>query len=318
MTSLFARAAATLFLAAAFLTPSAANAFCRTWSCDPTKEKCPQDPDNPVCAGGDVTKHKALYWPQKCIGFSLNNNASKQLDSNPDRARAKFARIADLSFATWQKADCGGGKHPSVTFFDLGFIECDQHEFNGYNPKDSEQPTAQGNANLIVFRDKWPDAYKNSGNTLALTTLTFNVQSGEIYDADIEINGESPISTSDSAVTNDLQSILTHEIGHFIGIAHSPDETATMFATYEAGSTSLRDLAPDDINAVCAVYKPGRTNLPTCDPTPRHGYGEKCSIPSPSPDGCSASGRVAGSVGSGAAALVLAGAVALRIRRRKR
>lgn len=318
MTSLFARAAASLILAAAFLTPSAAHAFCRTWSCDPAKEKCPQDPDNPICAGGDKTKHKALYWPQKCIGFSLNNKASKQLDVNPDRARAKFARIADLSFATWQKADCGGGKHPSVTFFDLGFIECDQHEFNGYNPKDAEQPTAQGNANLIVFRDKWPDAYKNSGNTLALTTLTFNVQSGEIYDADIEINGESPISTSDVSVTNDLQSILTHEIGHFLGIAHSSDETATMFATYETGSTSLRDLAPDDINAVCSVYKTDRTNLPTCDPTPRHGYGEKCSIASPAPDGCSASGRVAGSVGSGAAALVLAGAVALRVRRRKR
>jgi hypothetical protein len=315
MVTPLARAA---LLAAALLAPASAEAFCRTWSCDPAKGSCPQDKDNPACVGGDPAKnHKPLYWPQRCIGFSLNEKASAKLDSNPDRARAKFARIADLSFATWQKADCGQGKRPSLSFYDLGFVSCDRQEFNGYNPDNTDRPTAQGNTNLIVFRDKWPAEYASSGNTLALTTLTFNVQSGEIYDADIEINGEIAVTTSDVAVTNDLQSILTHEIGHFLGIAHSPDATATMFSTYEPGSLSMRDLAPDDINAVCSIYKPERAGLPACDPTPRHGYADRCAVPAPAPDGCSASGRAVGAAGGLGFALV-AGALALGARRRRR
>lgn len=315
---LSSRAAAALVLAAVALGSSSASAFCRTWSCDPSRESCPQDKDNTACPGGDPARHKPLYWPQKCVGFSLNEKVSPKLDSNPDRARAKFARLVDLSFATWQKADCGQGKRPSLAFYDLGFIPCDRQEFNGYNPSNEARPTAQGNANLIMFRDKWPAEYSSAGNTLALTTLTFNVQSGEIYDADIEINGELTISTSDAGVTNDLQSILTHEIGHFLGVAHSPDSSATMFSSYEPGSIAMRDLAPDDINAVCSIYKPERTGLPACDPTPRHGYGEFCSIPAPTPDGCSASAS-SGAAPRGAALAALAAlAGALRIRRRKR
>jgi MYXO-CTERM domain-containing protein len=309
-----ARLSAALLLAAATFLPSTANAFCRTWSCDPTKETCPADPGNPACAGGDPVRHRPLYWPQRCIGFSLNQAASAQLDSNPDRARAKFARVADLAFATWQKADCGG-KRPSLAFYNLGFIECDRQEFNGYNPSNEARPTAQGNANLIMFRDRWPAEYQNAGNALALTTLTFNVQSGEIYDADIEINGEVSVSTSDVVVTNDLQSILTHEIGHFLGIAHSPDELATMFATYQPGTLGFRDLSPDDVNAVCSIYIPERTGLPSCDPTPRHGYGEKCAVPAPLPDGCSVT-RVTPTASAPAAALAVL-ALALRWRRRK-
>lgn len=312
------RALAAALLLAAALAPATADAFCRTWSCDPSKEKCPSDPANKECAGGDPTKHKPLFWPQKCIGFSLNLAASKKLDANADKARAKFARVADLAFATWQKADCGKGLRPSLAFFDLGFIECDEHEFNGYNTKNPERPTAQGNANLITFRDKWPAQYNTAGNTLALTTLTFNVNSGEIYDADIEINGETELSTSDSDVKNDLQSILTHEIGHFLGLAHSPVEDSTMYAVYQAGSTSYRDLAPDDVSGVCSVYKPDRVDLPTCDPTPRHGYGSKCAVDSPEPDSCSTSGRIGSSMVSGFALAAVAGAAALRARRRRR
>src|SRR5689334_23648589 len=42
----------------------------------------------------------------------------------------------------------------------------------------------RGNTNLIVFRDDgWP--YEGSSNTLALTTVTYNLDTGEIYDADM-------------------------------------------------------------------------------------------------------------------------------------
>ena len=52
----------------------------------------------------------------------------------------------------------------------------------------------------------------------------------------------------------DLQNTLTHESGHFIGLAHSPVPGATMNATTQPGETLKRSLAPDDAAGVCAIY----------------------------------------------------------------
>jgi hypothetical protein len=86
--------------------------------------------------------------------------------------------------------------------------------------------------------------------------------------------------TDDPAkVQYDLQSILTHEVGHFIGIAHSPDPGAVMFASYAPGSTAQRELHPDDIEAVCAIY-PSTSEAP-CNTEPRGGFGPRCDDPEP-------------------------------------
>ena len=262
--------------AAGALVSASASAFCRTWTCDPSGGHCQPDPANPKCLGADPTANPPnlpLFWPVPCVGFSLNSRASAQLD--PDRAKAfgKFQAVAEQAFATWQGVRCGG-LSPSIAYSDLGAVECGAHEYN----------TNQGNANILVFREAvWP--YTGVANTLALTTLTFNVDSGEIYDADMEINATPTVhlTLGDNNVADDLLSIMTHEAGHFIGIAHSPDPHATMFATYQPGSTSIRVLSPDDEAAICAIYPPDRTGLPTCDPTPRHGYATLCGEPYPNP-----------------------------------
>jgi hypothetical protein len=75
-------------------------------------------------------------------------------------------------------------------------------------------------------------------------------------------------------------------------MAHSGDPHATMFAHYQPGSTSLRNLTSDDISGICSVYPPDKTRtvsthviasgkLPeeACDPTPRHGFGTSCATP---------------------------------------
>ena len=85
----------------------------------------------------------------------------------------------------------------------------------------------------------------------------------------------------------DLQAIVTHEVGHFIGIAHSPDPSAVMYASYPPGSISQRTLTPDDVGAVCEIYPPKSGVV--CDSTPRGGFTATCDDP-PSSSGCAVAG----------------------------
>ena len=301
---------------AAFATATQASAFCRTFSCDPSKSTCARDTRDPSCSAGG----KPLFWPVSCVSFSLQKDASKAQGITFE----KFQTIADQAFTSWQEVDCGGGQKPSLKFSDYGAVSCDKHEYNQGKVDSGGKVTepAQGNANILVFRDqKWP--YEGTSNTLALTTLTFNVESGEIYDADMEINGvkgEVTVTTSDTDAKVDLLSVLTHEAGHFIGIAHSSDTAATMFATYTPGTVDLRSLTADDVNAVCSIYPPNRANLPTCDPTPRHGYLTECASQLDTVDACGC--RVAGGDSTrpvglpGFASLVLGALFVARRRRR--
>jgi uncharacterized protein (TIGR03382 family) len=93
----------------------------------------------------------------------------------------------------------------------------------------------------------------------------------------------------------DLQNTLTHEVGHVVGLAHPPGpDTATMWEFANVAEISKRDLDPDDVAGLCAIYPAG------AEPTTCAGTGGP---------GCAPAGCACGSGGGGAmaiAALVLA------------
>lgn len=215
-----------------------------------------------------------LQWPTVCVGFSLQRDGSVNLPL--DQARPAI----EASFVGWSDLDCGGGERASIAFSELDDVSCHLAEY------DEDAP----NANVILFQDTmW--RYHGDGNTVAKTTVTFDEETGEILDADIEINhAYNELTVSDDNVVYDLQSIVTHEIGHFIGFDHSSDSDATMFASYDEGSIEPRTLEADDVDAVCAVYPPDRGG--DCDPEPQNGLGDACAGDAAKTEestGCSAS-----------------------------
>jgi hypothetical protein len=291
--------AALAALAAGAAYGSEARAFCRTTTCD----KCMQAP------GECVTEGIPLFWPVTCMSYSLQQDASKRVGYD------EVAAATDTAFQTWGNVTCPSGVAPTLQFLNMGPVECDKHEYN------DQSKSYGGNANIIIFRDEGFDP--SAMNQLAITTVTFNVNTGEIYDADIEVDSAKPISTSTPvpALQFDLQSILTHEIGHFLGLAHSNmpcsggPECATMDATYRTGSDDFRSLEPDDIAGICEVYPPNRQAIDNgCQP--RHGFSGECGVAKHK--GCCTTAPGGASTGGGEAAFALLLGVGLWIARVRR
>jgi len=124
---------------------------------------------------------------------------------------------------------------------------------------------------VVMFDDDaWP--HQAPKTTLALTTVSYDTKTGELLDADLEVNTANvKLSTTDTvpATGYDFQSIVTHESGHFLGLAHSIEPKATMFASYTPGTKSLRTLTSDDVDGICAVYPPKGGCTCTTTPSPR-------------------------------------------------
>ncbi len=164
--------------------------------------------------------------------------------------------------------------------------------------------------NIILFVQSSAEwgALRHSQSELAITKVFADPDTGEIVDADMEINDAGFKFTindaPDQAGEVDYIGTMIHEAGHFFGMDHSLDKTATMYVSYIAATPTdahpQRSLEPDDIAGACALY----TDTPThVDPGTGGGGTD--------PGGCT---------GAGAAAtmLTLATSLALLARRRTR
>lgn len=306
------RASSVILLASTLLLPSTSHAFCRT-----TSEKLPPS-YNPV--NGCYTEGLLLFWRNACVGYSINQAASGSVPYEDAK------RVIDASFQTWTNARCADGGPPGISAENLGPVECDEVRYN----------RTASNQNLIVFRDDtWP--YRDSYSTLGLTTVSFDPETGEIRDADMEINGSGHnLSYTDELTGNgfDLASIVTHEAGHFFGLAHATAPGSTMYASAKPHTTTLRTLTQDDIEGLCTIYpketirsvsaalSSSETLASTaCNPTPNRGLASTC-VGTEAPDaesqsGCSTSPAPLGRGAVWATASLSIAACLLVLRRRR-
>ncbi len=126
-------------------------------------------------------------------------------------------------------------------------------------------PAADDGVNGVYFHDvAWP-AELPAG--VVATTVVHVDGAGFYRDADIHLNGAQYTFSFDGRPgTIDLGSVLTHELGHALGLGHSLDARATMYASYPGGG-AWRSLEPDDKAGVCSLY-PGAGLTQGCDALP--------------------------------------------------
>ena len=285
---------ATLVAAGVSLFAAQSDAYCRSTTCS---GDCPRDEDN--CK----TEGFPLYWPGLCVGFSI------QREGTVNRAMEEVQPAIQLSFVEWSERECAEGGTSTLLFTELQMAACRRAEYNEGAP----------NVNVILFQDtKWE--YTGPDNNVAKTTVTFDKDTGEILDADIEVNHAFNFFTvGDDVVEYDLQSVMTHEVGHFLGLDHTQDFDATMNASYTPGTTDLRTIEQDDIDGLCAIYPVTRSGL-TCNPEPNGGFGSQCAAATADPEeeGCSSAPGLPPPPASAAAIGALASLFALARRRSRR
>ncbi|QDG53030.1 matrixin family metalloprotease [Persicimonas caeni] len=207
-----------------------------------------------ACRTGETPK--PVVWPYACQPYYVNEIGTSNADT-PAGLSDDLLDAVKLSFEEWNQVGCS---RMQMNFG--GRTDVTEARFN-------QGPGAQ-NLNLVVWREEnWNQVASNS--TFALTSVSYNPNTGEIADADIEINAEIyTISVVDPVEANavDLRNTLVHEIGHFIGLDHTPVEEATMYRSADIGETEKRTLHQDDIDGICHIYPASEIGASACDEPP--------------------------------------------------
>ncbi len=229
-----------------------------------------------------VPGSQCLWWPEN-THVELHLSA----DGNPETPRETEFDAIRAAMSSWQT------KLTSCASLTLTEGSRTQTRKVGFFDK-------QTNENVAVFRlrrcseiapsgDACHGVADNCGNqfdcwqhqeaAIAITTTSYNPDTGRILDSDIEFNSPTFIfSTVDSpqclggmfstnCVATDVQNTTTHELGHLLGLSHSQATNSTMAFRANPGELSKRVIDDASAQFVCDVYPRGQP-AKTCFLTP--------------------------------------------------
>ena len=119
--------------------------------------------------------------------------------------------------------------------------------------KSSDYNKWSGNGYNDIGYSKQLIYFNNSCAVLGVTTLVYN-KDGNITEADVLLNGYSECFSNDSNSDNFVGNVITHELGHLIGLAHNEVVHSSMYYT---SSTGQNILSSDDKAGAHVLYPSG-------------------------------------------------------------
>jgi hypothetical protein len=176
-----------------------------------------------------------VKWPSSTITYRINPAQG----SNITGARS-LTSVFTGSFAAWD----------NLTTADISITQ---------GADTSSTATYSGNnpdfINILKTNMTQSEYLNVAGDALAVTLNVYN-DNGILVDSDILFNPGILYSTESAPPADryDLQSVTTHEIGHFLGLDHSSILSATMFPTIGEGTIYARVPSADEVSAIGLVY----------------------------------------------------------------
>lgn len=215
----------------------------------PEKDGDYQDPENPRVRVR-VFVHKAKNPSASSVscqdpasasidgvtGWHLNPNVTYRLNTSsaPSSINSNFPSIANLGYATWHTAQ------PKVSFT------------RGSDTSVNRQ--ALDFQNIVAFGN-------TSGSALAVTYTRYYTATHEVADVDTIFNKKLSWSWTNVCGNNlnsyDIQNILTHELGHWMGLDDEYGSTYvdnTMFGYGSKGEIKKDTLTAGDISPLASIY----------------------------------------------------------------
>jgi hypothetical protein len=163
------------------------------------------------------------------VPFWINQSGSPQIANG-----SEFPAV-QAAFQTWQ----------NVSIANLSF------QYMGTTPVST---VGQDGLNVVTFVD---NSVPIGLETVAATLSFFSVDatgSFFIQEADIALSTSVGFSTSGDPAKYDIQSVVTHEVGHLLGLNHSALLSAVMAPYPAPGQLDQRTLSYDDMAGVAELY----------------------------------------------------------------
>jgi len=178
-----------------------------------------------------------LSYNNPNITWHLNPSSFGELNT------PELQTAAEIAFQRWQDVD-----RSAFSFT------------RGADTTDTRVGTVNGKTPNKVFMDSTNSTgyFPNNSGVVALTLINYSTGSGSISDADIFFNGRKfDFSFDGTPSTFDVQDVLTHEVGHLLGLDHSPVHSGTMWPYVVPNQDLHRSLHADDRSAAIDAAREG-------------------------------------------------------------
>jgi hypothetical protein len=241
--------------------PGDAQAYCQSTTCS----------DLNTCTGNAETLQNCPIkrWNRMPIPVRFFHKLSTRL------ILAETKRAIRSAMNRWSDVICANGERTSLRFQELSDTLIDKPRIEPNVPLTPGKGTEPFG---IYFREQGWDVQERN-DTIAATYLYTGKTDPVVTNAQILINNSDFTFALDEEVSEtekyaplgdkrvDLEAVMTHEFGHYIGLAHNRSEVVSIMSE---GQCSLKErcdirqavvarrLRPDDELAVCTLYPPGR------------------------------------------------------------
>jgi len=172
-------------------------------------------------------------WESRCLTYFL------ETASSADLVREVVEPELAAGFGAWNGVE---GAYPSWGYAGATCVQ---------EPVGVERLQPR---NIVVFREAG-GSWAHPRRVVGLTSTSIDDNTGFIVDADMELNGEFQRFAVDGDLDAfDLRQIVTHEVGHMLGLDHTPVEDAVMYEKTNKGDRDNHVLHPDDAAGLVASH----------------------------------------------------------------